>query len=326
MKDDCFNHSSDSELTFTKEDRDKVFEKINRTENVTMQKKTFISFSKRIAYFTASLVAIGLSILLFFPSILSGNINYEENSRISLNGAAAQKNGNFTLITIKDENQRIPLNLLLTYNKDKNMIKVLSIPRDTYVPIADNDGTNDKLTHAYTYGSEGAESVKATISNLLDIPIDNYAVIDLETFSTIVDSVNGINYDLQEDIRVRAISQTAFKFEKGANQLNGEEVVALMMDATYGRSIDEDDLVTLFDAVMDKIISETPKTQLYELTSNIEGNIQMEQLFEKHIELPSIHYVSILDGMKSVMIDEAYFVKFEKSFLNSILRELTTFN
>ncbi len=33
---------------------------------------------------------------------------------------------------VKDENNRIPINLLLTYNKDKNMMKVLSIPRDTY--------------------------------------------------------------------------------------------------------------------------------------------------------------------------------------------------
>ena len=35
-------------------------------------------------------------------------------------------------------NNRISINLLLTYNKDKKMMKVLSIPRDTYAPISDN--------------------------------------------------------------------------------------------------------------------------------------------------------------------------------------------
>ena len=36
-------------------------------------------------------------------------------------------------------NNRIPINLLLTYSKDKKMMKVLSIPRDTYAPILDNE-------------------------------------------------------------------------------------------------------------------------------------------------------------------------------------------
>ncbi|WP_010098853.1 LCP family protein [Ornithinibacillus scapharcae] len=328
MRDESLNHSPEPELTFTKEDRDKVFEQIKRTENAKLQKKPFISFSKRIAYFTATLVAVGLSILLFIPSILSENINYQENSVTNPNGAVAQKDENFTtLLAMKDDNQRIPLNLLLSYSKDKNMIKVLSIPRDTYVSISGNNGINDKLTHAYAYSTEGAESVKTTVSNFFDIPIDYYAVIDLENFSTIIDSVNGVDYDLQEDIQVRAISQATFNFEKGTNNLNGEEVVALMMDATYGgRSMDEDDLVSLFDAVMDRVIKEMPKTHLTKLTSNVEGNIPMEQLFEVQIELPSIHFVSMIDGMKSVMIDEAYFVKFEEDFLNSVAKELTTFD
>ncbi|WP_121616697.1 LCP family protein [Virgibacillus halodenitrificans] len=327
MKDEFYEHSLDTELTFTKEDRDKVFKQINRKENNKMQKKPYNSSSKRIAYFSASIVAVGLSLLLLIPTIFSGNINYEENSGSNTSGAVAQKDENFTaLLAMKDKDQRIPLNLLLTYSKDKNMIKLVSIPRDTYVPISDNDGTHDKLTHAYAYGSEGAESVKSTVANYFDIPVDYYAVIDLETFSTIIDSVNGINYDLQEDIRVRAISQAYFDLEKGTNHLNGEEVVALMMDATYERSMGEDAIVTLFDAVMDKIISETPVTKLNELTSNVEGNIPMEKLFEKQIELPSIHFVSMMDGKKSVMIDEAYFVKFDNDFLNSITKELTTFN
>ena len=91
------------------------------------------------------------------------------------------------------------------------MMKVVSIPRDTYAPISDkDDGTTsyDKLLFAYVNGSGGAENVRTTVSNLFDLPIDYYAVIDLETISTMIDSVNGIEYDLQEDIRVRAISHS----------------------------------------------------------------------------------------------------------------------
>ncbi len=52
-----------------------------------------------------------------------------------------------------------------------------------------------------------------------------------------IDSVNGIDYDLQEDIRVRAIFRVAFEFKKGKNRLNGEEVVSLMMDATVWKKL-----------------------------------------------------------------------------------------
>lgn len=41
----------------------------------------------------------------------------------------------------------------------------------------------------------------------------------------------GSEFDLQEDIRIRAVSQVAFEFKKGTHHLNGEEIVALMMDA-----------------------------------------------------------------------------------------------
>ena len=96
------------------------------------------------------------------------------------------------------------------------------------------------MSHAYVNGSGGAEDVRTTVSNLFDLPIDYYAVIDLETLSTMIDSVNGIEYDLQEDIRVRAISTVAFEFKKGTHRLDGEEVVALLMDATVGNSLGED--------------------------------------------------------------------------------------
>ena len=153
------------------------------------------------------------------------------------------------------------------------------------------------MSFAYVYGSGGAENVRTTVSKLFDLPIDYYAVIDLETFSTMIDSVNGIDYDLQEDIRVRAISTVAFEFKKGTNRLNGEEVVALMMDATVGRSLDEEDLLNLINAVINKTINVMPQTQLKEFSTKIEGNISIEHLLENKMEIHSIQSVSLIDGM-----------------------------
>ncbi|MGE7977497.1 LCP family protein [Psychrobacillus sp. NPDC093200] len=325
---DRFYNASDQELRFTKEDRNEVFEQIHKREKNHHEQKKFHVSSKKIVPFTVSLLLLGLSMFLFLPSILSGNFNKESNSSNASESVFQEDELLTTLFTVKDDNLRIPLNLLLTYSKDKKTMKVLSIPRDTYAPIVDkNDGTTsyDKLTLAYAYGSGGAENVRTTVSKLFDLPIDYYAVMDLETLSTLIDSVNGIEYYLEEDIQVRAISRVSFEFEKGTNRLNGEEVVALMMAATVGK-LGEENQLNLMNAVINQTLNVLPQTQLKQFATKIEGNIPIEQLLENKMESDLIQSVSLIDGMKDVMIDEAYYIKFEKDFLNSISKELTTFN
>ncbi|WP_153732766.1 LCP family protein [Sporosarcina obsidiansis] len=320
-----FTNKEDHELTFTKEDRNKVFEQIRKMEEEFHPQKKWLG---KLVPLAVSLVMVSLCIVLFIPSILQGNIITKNNGTNS-HGVVSQTDKDFTaLFTVKDEDNRVPINLLLTYSKEKKMMKVLSIPRDTYAPIVDTKGTTsyDKLTFAYGNGSGGAESVKTTVSKLFDIPIDYYTVMDLETFSTMIDSVNGIDYELSEDIRVRAITKVAFEFQKGTNRLNGEEVLALLMDATVGRSLDEDDLLHLIRTVMNKTKNEIPQPQLTQFTTKIEGNMPIEQLVENKMELDSIQSVSLIDGMKDELIDERYYITFEKDFLHSVSEELTTFN
>lgn len=339
LRDKLYN-TSDQELRFTKEDRNKVFKQVHKMgEEFNPKKKWLVSISK-LAPLTVSLLMVSLCIILFVPSILKGDF-INESSLTDINGVVSQKNGtdlnevvsqndkDFTaLFTVKDEENRIPINLLLTYSKDKKMMKVLSIPRDTYASIVDKDGTisHDKMTFAYVDGSGGAESARTTISKLFDIPIDYYAVMDLENFSKMIDSVNGIDYELQEDIRVRGISRASFEFHKGTNRLNGEEVLALLMDATVGNSLDEGDLFNLISTVINKTTSVIPPKQLNVFASKMEGNIPIEQLLENKMEIHSIQSLSLLDGIIDAEIDGVYYIKFEKEFLNLVSEELTTFN
>ena len=333
---DKFYNTSNQELRFTKEDRNEVFEKIHKMENNKTQKKSLVSF-KEFVPITVSLLVVGLCMFLFLPSILPGNV-HEQSTDSGLNNELNTGNTNepvveeaeisTSLITVKSKemDNRIYLNLLLTYSKDKKMMKVLSIPSETCARIADdNDGTTlyYKLLFAYSYG--GAENVRSIISNLVGVPIDSHAVIDLESISMLMDSMNGIDYDLQEDIHVRAITKKAVDFEKGANHLNGEEMVALMMAATEGRILDEENLLNLINAVMDKIENERPKAQLKQFTTEIEGNLPTELLVDHKIELPSIQWVSLVDGMSNTMMQGDYYITFEKDFLRTVSEELTTF-
>ncbi|SDO25798.1 transcriptional attenuator, LytR family [Psychrobacillus sp. OK028] len=336
----AFSNTSDQELQFTKEDRHKVFEQIRKIDkDPQTQKKSLISF-KNLAPVTMSLLVVGLCLFLFMPSFFPGNVTNEssgsdfvkESNTSVASDPVVDAEYLTTLITVKSKemDNRVYLNLLLTYSKDKKMMKVVSLPNDTYAQVADNnDGTTyDKLLHAYNFG--GAESVRTAVSKLLNLPIDYYAVIDLETISTLIDSMNGIDYDLQENIRVRAISQVSFEFKKGTNHLNGEQIVSLMMAATEGISLDKVDLLNLMNAIMNKIENEIPQKQLKELLTPIEANVSPDRLLENQIKINSIKSVSLSDGMISDTIilsnnEGKHIYKFEKEFLNSVSEELTTF-
>jgi len=324
-----FKNMALQELTFTKEDRNKVFEQLHHIEEENrFQKKSPFSISK-LTPLTVSLLVVGLCLFLFIPQIHLGTVSNNYNGTAT-NGVVSQIDQDFTaLFMVKDENDRLPINLLLSYSKDKKMMKVISIPRDTYAPILnkkDRTTPYDKLSHAYLHGSEGAEDVRKTVSELFDVPIDYYAVLDLKTFSTMVDGVNGIEYDLKEDMRVRALSTVAFEFKKGTHRLTGEEVVALLMDATAGRNLHEEDQLNLLNAVINQTKSGLTQTQLKEFTTKVEGDFPIGQLVGNEMKIQSIQTVSLSDGMKDERIDGAYYITFEKEFLQSVSKELTTFN
>ena len=320
---DRFGHTSDPELRFTEEDRSKVFEQVHKLENTHTKKKSIVSYMLPL---TASVFVAALCLFLFFPSIFSGTPNHEDAAGPSAN---REDPVSTILFTVKDDHNRIPVNLLLSYRKDKKMINTLSIPRDTYAPISgQDDGTPsyDKLTFAYERNSGGAENVRSTVSELFDLPIDHYAIMDLETFSSIIDSTGGIEYELRDDIRVRAISKVSFEFKKGMNRFNGEEVAALLMDAAAGKSLNAQDQSAILNAVIQQL-SAVPKTQLEPvLLKEIEGNISIGQLLEDRTELPSIRSVSLLNGIKDETIDGAYYITFEEDFLKSVSKDFTSFD
>lgn len=329
-----FLNISDEELQFTQKDRQKVFDQINKqNRGIHITKKTTNVFQKILPP-AVILIIIGLCLFVFVPSLLSGNLTKESSTIASNTPVGQESKVSTTLITVKSHemDDRIYLNLLITYKKNQKMMKVVTLPAETYAPVStNNDGTvlYKKLMFAYQYG--GADNVKTVVSKLLDVPIDYYSVIDIETISTFIDSVNGIEYDLPEDLRVRAITQAAFEFEKGEQRFNGEEVIALLMAATEGGNLDEVNLVYLLQAIINKMETEKPSTHLKEMLTQIEANTPLNSLLENPPEINSIKAVSLREGMQTDAIifsenEGEFYYKFEKEFLDTVSKDLTTFN
>ena len=105
----------------------------------------------------------------------------------------------------------------------------LSIPRDTLAAIPGFG--NDKINAAYRFG--GAKLMVQTVEDLLGIEINHVAIVDFAGFRDLIDSLGGIDVDLDEPV-CNEISGGTFKinFEPGEIHLNGEKALALARTRT----------------------------------------------------------------------------------------------
>lgn len=125
-----------------------------------------------------------------------------------------------------DGNPRTDALMVATLNKKDNTVKLLSIPRDSYVYIPEVK-RETKINHAHVYG--GPKAVVETVENLLEIPIDYWVRLNFEAFVEVVDAIGGIEVEVPYDIREYDSQDRpgAIQLKKGLQELNGEEALAL---------------------------------------------------------------------------------------------------
>lgn len=120
--------------------------------------------------------------------------------------------------------------MLLTFNPKTLNATILSIPRDTYVPIAcfANQKEN-KITHA---AWNGASCMIKTIENFTDVDIDYYVKVNFQGVVKLVNAMDGIEVDVPLDFcesnSKRATSNDKLIcLKEGKQTLNGEQALAL---------------------------------------------------------------------------------------------------
>jgi len=122
-------------------------------------------------------------------------------------------------------NSRSDALMVATLNDKDKSIKLVSIPRDTYVYI-DDVGYKTRINHAHAYG--GPKSTIKAVENLLEIPIDYYVRMDFYAFMDVVDALGGIELDVPYAISEKNADDVnhAINLQPGLQELNGEEALA----------------------------------------------------------------------------------------------------
>ena len=94
-----------------------------------------------------------------------------------------------------DDNGRADTMMLISIDKKHNALKQISFLRDLYLPIFKQG--EDKLNAAFSLG--GAKLAIETIEYNFKIKIDNYIVLDFDSFTYIVNSLGGLDITLTEE-------------------------------------------------------------------------------------------------------------------------------
>lgn len=126
---------------------------------------------------------------------------------------------------VRAETGRSDALLVATLNNKQKTVKLLSIPRDSYV-YDPNRERKDRINHAHAFG--GTKGTIDIVESFLDIPIDYYIKMNFNAFIDVVNAVGGINVEVPYDhIELDENDQRTVELKKGMQHLDGRHALAL---------------------------------------------------------------------------------------------------
>lgn len=178
--------------------------------------------------------------------------------------------------------------MLATLNKDKKSVKLVSIPRDSYVHIPEV-GYQDRINHAHAFGdvsktSTGPKATIETIEELFEIPVDYFVKVNFEAFIDVVNAIDGITVDVpyefsEQDSRDKA---NAIHLLPGEQQLDGEEALALArtrkLDSDIERGKRQQEIIK---AIIDKTVSVNSILKYDDIITAVGDNMSTNMLFSE---------------------------------------------
>lgn len=172
--------------------------------------------------------------------------------------------------------------MLFNLDKKNDKLSIVSIPRDTRTSI-DGRKYKEKVNHSFAYG--GAELTTSTVSNLLGIDIDYYAVVDYDLVKNFIDLIGGIEIYVPVDMKYEdptANPPLHIDLKEGQQTLDGDKALQYLRfrkgyaNADLGRIDAQQEFlkVVINDTLSLRNIPKIPKMiQLYK--SNVDTNIPL---------------------------------------------------
>lgn len=217
--------------------------------------------------------------------------------------------------------------MVATFNQDDKSMKLLSIPRDSYVEIPGKG--MDKITHAHAYG--GIDLTIQTVEGMLGIPIDEVVRVNFDAFKTVIDQLDGIDVAIEKHKIVDQIykeTQGQVALQVGENTLSGEEALAYARtrkaDSDIMRGQRQMEVIT---ASVDKLSSFSSIPQYGKVVDRIGENLTMSMTFKEALSL--YPFISNLEAIDKIQLSgenyqpgSTYYLKVDEPSLTNAKTEL----
>ena len=123
---------------------------------------------------------------------------------------------------------RTDVNIMLTVDPVNQTVLEVGVPRDAYIPNPGLSNGLDKLTHL---GMLGIDNTLSGISSYFNIPFSNYVLVNFNTYSTIIDALDGIEIDNPyEFTTVGGNGGGDYTFPQGRIHLDGEMALSYVRE------------------------------------------------------------------------------------------------
>lgn len=204
--------------------------------------------------------------------------------------------------------------ILITFNPKTLNATMLSIPRDSYVPIAcwANKAEN-KITHAAAYGND---CMIKTIENYFDVNIDYYAKINFKGLVKLVDSVGGVEIEVEQTLCTdNSNREEAVCIFPGKQVLNGEQALVYarnrkqLVNGDFGRNYHQQQLIM---ALMDKVKEINNAAEFMNLLNTVSNSIDTNFTTKQILSFYNIAKDILKKSMSS---EEADIVNIERLYL-----------
>ena len=185
--------------------------------------------------------------------------------------------------------------MLATLNEKEKSVKLVSIPRDSYVYLPEV-GYKTKINHAHAFG--GPKATIEAVESMFNIPVDYYVKMNFHAFIDVVDALDGINVEVPYEMYEQNSKDTANAIHllPGMQTLDGEEALALARTRKKDNDIERGKRQQeILKGVMQKAISANALTKYDDIIQAIGDNMETNMTFDEMKALSSYGLKKKLD-------------------------------
>lgn len=195
--------------------------------------------------------------------------------------------------------------IIATYNYETGNITMVSVPRDTYVKVP-NENWYTKINGIYGHGESlkkgsGMNYLRGVLQNVTGIEIQYHALVDLQGFKKMIDAVGGVtinventftDYQYPTEAKNKPVYETV-TFKKGPQKMNGETALKYARSRHSSDNGEGSDFSRakrqqkVISALKDKVLSTQTllnPQKILELMSAVKDNVKLSEVTNEDIQ------------------------------------------